>query len=219
MKRLELRAARAAWMLAAALVTGCEMPLLAGGSNSTETGKKVHLTGRVSAGNGQGLSGVTVSLAGTALHDTTDADGVYLLSGRVAREAEPPADTLRFALQGQALGLRVVTSLQETVPSLQVVQRGFLGYLKTGGLTVARIEGVLKGHGIPAGDSAVGTFFHNTQAGNYSGFLYFPAPGDSVRAYEVRVRVFGANGELLGASPSVPFTSQAGNILIPEIEL
>jgi hypothetical protein len=31
--------------------------------------------------------------------------------------------------------------------------------------------------------------------------------------------VFGENGNLLAASPPVAFTSQAGNILIPNIEL
>jgi hypothetical protein len=217
MKRLGPRAARAALLLLTALVWACEMPLLAGGSNSTETGKKVSLTGRVSAGN-QGLSGVVVSLAGTSLHDTTDADGVYLVSGRVARQGGPTADTLRFALQGQVLGLRVVESLQDTVPFLQVIQRGFMGYLKANGHAVTRVEGVLTGDGIPPGDSVVATFFHNLKADNYSGFMYFPVPGDSVRAYVVRVNVFGENG-LLATSPSVAFTSQAGNILIPNIEL
>ena len=201
------------------LFCACDTGSLAGGSTSTETGEPVSLTGRVSGGNGQGLSGVIVSLAGTPLSDTTGSDGFYLVSGRVSRQEGHGPDTLRFAVQGQAVGLRVVGSLTDTVSILQVVQRGFLGYLKPNGHTVTRVEGVLTGDDIPAGDSVVATFFHNQMAENYSGFLYFPAPGDSLRTYEVRVNVYGPDGTLLATSPSVPFTSQAGNILIPTIEL
>jgi hypothetical protein len=179
----------------------------------------VSLTGRVSAGNGQGLPGVIVSLAGTPLSDTTGSDGSYSITGRVDRQDRQGPDTLRFTAQGQSLGLRVVEDLQSAVLLVQVVQRGFLGYLNPHGHAITRIEGVLTGDGIVPGDSVAATFFHNLNAENYSGFLYFPLPGDSVRTYEVHVNVYGDGGTLLGSSPSVPFTSQAGNILIPTLDL
>jgi len=210
---------RIAPLLLLAVLSACDEPLLAGGSSSTESGKKVNLTGRVSASNGQGLAGVVVTLDGTSLADTTGSDGSYVVAGRVATTQEFPPPALRFTLQGQSLGLRVVARLQDTVLLLQVVQRGFLGALDPAGHVVTRIEGMLTGDGIPPGDSIVATFYHNTVSRNYSGFIYFPLPGDSIRSYAVRVRVYGTNDTLLTTSTIVPFTSQAGNILIPDIHL
>jgi hypothetical protein len=197
----------------------CESPLLAGGSSSTETGKKIEVNGRVVATGGQPVAGVVVQLVLDGASDTTDSEGLYLITGEVEKERQGIPDTLRFTLQGQSMGLQVLESLRETLPPLQVVQRGFMGYLKPHGHAVTRIEGVLTGDGILAGDSVTGTFFHNVAAGNYSGFLYFAPPGDSPRTYAVRVNIYGLNDTLLATSASVPFTSQAGNILIPTIEL
>lgn len=213
-------AASAVFAALSALVLSACMSMLAGGSSSTETGDKVALTGTVTGGNGQGVPGVIVSLAGSSLADTTDITGFYALSGhRSEAEAGNHPDTLRYVLNGQAIVKTEIRALVGAVPVVTIVQRGFSGsFSGPGGDGIGRIEGVVTGNGIAAGDSIAATFFHNTLAGNYSGFLWFPPAGESLRHYVVRVNVYDETGRLTGRSQNVPFNDLAGNIVIPDFD-
>lgn len=217
MKPASLRLIAVATVLAAGFLAACDLPFVAGGSSSTETGKKVSVTGRVAGGNGDGLAGVVVSLTGTPLADTTDLSGEYRLAGRAPDSFSGSA--LRFSLQGQTLARKTLSSLVDSLPELRFVQRGFSGRLDLNGATVTRVAGIVTGDGVPAGDSLEATFFHNAPAGNYSGFVYFPFPGEEVLDYVVHVNVEGPGGTRLGRSVDVPFNSLAGNVLIPDIVL
>ncbi len=188
---------------------------LAGGSSSTETGDQVALNGRVTGGTGEGIAGVVVSLKGSSLADTTDITGGFALHGRHARKASMAADTLRFVLNGQTVTQTAVTTLVGTVPDITIVQRGFSGSFSGSTNDIGRVEGVLKGDGIAVGDSVTATFFFNALAGNYSGFIWFPPPMETARDYVVRIDVYNHDGVLTGRGPDVPFTSLAGNVLIP----
>ncbi|HEX2613677.1 MAG TPA: hypothetical protein VHO02_08790 [Fibrobacteria bacterium] len=204
----------------AALLSGCGMPELAGGSSSTETGEKVALTGRVMNGN-HPVPGVAVTLTRAGLTDTTDATGTYRLIGNVSGVPEASAaspDTLLFELNGGVIATQGVTGWVAAESDLQLVRRGFSGPLLTdsaGDAPVGRVEGVLTGDGIAAGDSLTATFYYSTLSSSYSGFLYFPPPGAAVRNYAVRVDVYDLEGRLVGRSASVPFSSLAGNITLP----
>jgi hypothetical protein len=207
-------------LMTSGVMFGCGMAdgLFAGGSSSTETGDQVALTGRVTGGTGDGIAGVIVTLQGTPLADTTDITGAYSVSGRVTRPGASHADTLHFALNGQTVAKRAVAALTTSVPEIQIVQRGFSGTISSGGASITRIEGVVKGDDIAPGDSIAATFFYNTLSNNYSGFIWFPPPSSTVRNYTVHVNVYGANDSLIGRSPTVPFNSLAGNITIPDFD-
>jgi hypothetical protein len=205
----------AALLLAGGIATGltaCDLTL-AGGSSTTETGDPVSLSGRVLRSNGEPVSGVVVSLEAAGISDTTDTAGAYLLKGREAFGVS--TDTLRFSLNGQLIETQVVSDFEAVLADLQIVQRGFSGALDADAITVTRVEGVVTGDGIAPGDSVSGDFFHNTLAGDYSGFLWFPPPSTGVRNYTVHINVYGAGGTLIGRSADVPFTSMAGNVSIP----
>jgi len=212
------RASRGLWArltagaLAALTLAACMS--LAGGSSSTETGEQVALNGRVTGGAGEGLAGVIVSLQGSTLADTTDITGSFALHGR--RPVTTDASVLRFVLGGQTIAQTTVTTLRGTLPDVVVVQRGFSGGFTGQATGIARVEGVVTGDGIAPGDSITATFFFNPLAGNYSGFVWFPPPTTTVRHYIVRVHVYDSEGLLTGRSVDVPFTSQAGNVVIPD---
>jgi hypothetical protein len=215
MNRLRLRGTFVAASLSALLVAtlaACDITV-AGGSSSTETGDKVSISGRVLRGNGEPVSGVVVSLEAAGISDTTDTAGAYVLKGREAFGVS--TDTLRFSLNGQLIETQVVSDFEAVLADLQIVQRGFSGALDADDITVTRVEGVVTGDGIAPGDSVASEFFHNTLAGAYSGFLWFPPPSTGVRNYTVHINVYGAGGTLIGRSTDVPFTSMAGNISIP----
>lgn len=210
----EGRVTRAILLLSASLLLAACNTLLAGGSSSTETGDKVALNGRVAGGNGDGVPGVIVTLKGTSLADTTDILGAYRLSGTLPNH-EDGSDTLLFQLNGQAVTKLGVTSLEADLPDVQIVQRGFSGSFNGSDTSITRIEGVITGDGIAAGDSVTATFFHNALADNYSGFIWFP-PTTTTRNYTVHINVYGVGETLTGRSQDVPFNSLAGNIVIPD---
>jgi len=215
-RRLTLRAlftGLAGGCVAALTLSACMS--LAGGSSSTETGDKVALNGRVTGGAGDGIAGVVVTLKGSALADTTDITGHFALSGRRPATGGS-ADTLRFAINGQTVTHKAITALTGNLPDVMIVQRGFSGSFSGSAANIGRIEGVLKGDGIAAGDSVTATFFFNTLAGNYSGFIWFPPPTETARNYTVRIDVYNSEGTLMGRGPDVPFNSLAGNVVIPE---
>lgn len=198
------------------LAAGCMSFSVAGGSTSTETGDKIALTGRVTNG-GIPVPGILVSLVKAGLHDTTDATGTYVLSGTPAPGASvsnASPDTLVFSREEQAITRLVVSSWSEQPPELRIVQRGFSGTFTDSASGIARIEGVVTGEIIAPGDSVAATFFHNVVAGNYSGFIWFPAPG-WVQDFAIHVNVYDSTGALTGRSITVPFTSNAGNITVP----
>lgn len=209
--------AAAGCALAALALSACMS--LAGGSSSTETGDQIALSGRVTNGGSEGIAGIIVTLTGSSLADTTDLTGFFALDGR-RPATKTQADTLHFALNGQTIARTVVTTLVATLPEVIIVQRGFSGaFIPTGAhADIARIVGVVKGDGIAEGDSLTATFFHNTVAGNYSGFLWFPPPTETPRHYVVRVDVYDGEDALTGRSVDVPFTSLAGNVLIPDFD-
>lgn len=194
----------------------CEMPLLAGGSSSTETGKKIQYLGRVANGSGEGIPGVIVALEGSKLADTTDLTGSFRVSGR----SKTAQQTLRFSLHGQTLARKTDLGLQAEIPEMRFVQRGFSGRIHGDANRVARIEGVVTGDGIAPGDSMKAAFYHNVLAENFSGFVYFPAPeSDTVLAYAVRVDVFDSAGVRIAQSAGVSFNSLAGNVVIQDLSL
>lgn len=184
-----------------------------GGSTSTETGDKVSLSGRVTRGSGEPVAGVVVSLKTAGLSDTTDTAGVYELKGRTSGGTS--VDTLRFSLNGQLIETQSISDFEDVLPDVQIVQRGFSGSLDATGVTVTRIEGVVTGDGLAPGDSLAADFFHNTLAGDYSGFVWFLPSPSTVRHYTVHVNVYGAGGARIGRSVDVPFTSLAGNVSLP----
>ena len=203
----------AAWIVA--LLSGCGLPELAGGSSSTETGEKVALTGRVMNGD-HPVPGVAVELARAGLSDTTDATGAYRLVGTPATTPASSSlpDTLRFEVNGRTITRQSVSAWVSGLPDLQVVQRGFSGGLTQDGPTVGRVIAVLTGDGIAPGDSMTAEFYYNALAANYSGFLYFPAAGQTMN-YAIRADAYDVDGRLVGSSLTVPFNSNAGNIVIP----
>lgn len=189
---------------------------LAGGSSSTETGDKVALTGAVRGGNAEGIPGVVVMLTNSALVDTTDLRGTYRFS--LPRDAAPSLarpDTLRFILQGNVVATTEVRRVEDPALSLTLVQRGFSGTFTGADNGIGRIEAVAKGGGLATGDSITATFFHNSLAGNYSGFIWFPLPHADIRHYTVHVNIYDGGGRLTGRSLTVPFNDLAGNIVIP----
>src|SRR5690606_32691237 len=110
---------------------------------------------------------------------------------------------------GQPVMRRPVTLWVGGLTGVQVMQRGFSGALLAHDVAIARLEGVVTGDGIAPGDSVAATFFHNSLAGNYSGFMYFPPPDTNVRYYYVWVNVYDPGGRLVGRSAAVPFNSFA----------
>jgi hypothetical protein len=154
------------------------------------------------------------------LFDITNAQGYYELIGN--SDAEPASasrpDTLNVEVYGQHVLKRSVTDWVGGLSGVQVVQRGFWGMLEEHGLVIAYIEGVVTGDGIAPGDSISTTFFHNTLAGNYSGFVFFPPPDSTVLNYVLHVNVYDTQGKLVGRSDDVLFTSLSGNVTIPPFD-
>lgn len=204
--------------LSAATFSACM--LLAGGSSSTETGDKVALTGTVVGGNGEGIPGVIVTLAHTSLTDTTDLTGAYRLMGR--RPEKVPVqkpDTLNFILNGKVITAAEVREVAEgAVEPVTLVQRGFSGSFTVPDDAIVRIEAVVTGDGIDPEDPLTATFFHNTLAGNYSGFVWFPAPVGQMREYTVRIDTYDEHNRHTGRSVDVPFNELAGNVTIPAFD-
>jgi hypothetical protein len=198
---------------------GCMFDL-AGGSTSTETGDKVSLTGRVIGGGGEPVAGARVTLMRAGLFDITNAQGYYELIG--TSDAEPATtstpDTLNVEVYGQHVLKRTVTSWVGGLSGVRVVQRGFWGMLLPHGFVIAYLEGVVTGDGIAPGDSISTTFFHNTVAGNYSGFVFFPPPDSILRNYTLHVNVYDSHGHLVGRSDTVFFNSLSGNVTIPPFD-
>jgi hypothetical protein len=196
--------------LSAGLVAGCM-----GGSSSTETGSEISLSGRVVDKDNTPISGIAVSLAKAGLTDTTDFQGRYLIEGALPAEDAP--DTLVFTQGGHAVAALPVTKWVDSLPDLKIIQRDISGSVLAVGAFAAkigRVEAVLTGDGIPADRPVTVEVFYNALASHYSGFVYFPGT-NAVRHYAVTVNVYDTAGRFTGRSATVPFSSIAGNILVP----
>jgi hypothetical protein len=203
-------------IVALTLLLACNS-LLAGGSSTTETGDPVSLTGRVTTG-GVPVAGVSVRLAKAGLTDTTDALGVYTVHGKLAKGAG--RDTLVFTHSGIGIARRAVVSRTDSLPDVPVMRRVFSGTLPSAAIPHAvRVELAVRGEGIAAGDSARVIVLPDPVSGNYSAFLYFPAPAEGLRHYVAHVIVYGQAGGIIGRSEDLPFTNLTGDIAVPAFEV
>jgi len=183
-------------------------------SGGATEGVGLSVKGRVMATNSSPVSGVVVALARNGAKDTTDAQGRYELHALAAQQGAAAHDTVVYTRNGQPLARVSVATWIDTLPDVQVVQRDFSGLLTGGAAGITRVEGVVTGDGIDSTDPVTSEFYYNSLTGNYSGFVYFPAP-TSVQNYQVRIRIYGAGNVLAGQSQVVPFNSTAGNITVP----
>lgn len=193
---------------------------VAGGSNSTETGDPINLTGRVVGSTDAPIPGVVVTLVKAGLSDTTDSLGKYrivrnaLTKPSAQQSASAILDTLIFTQNGQVDTTLGVTNLVDSLPDVVLVQRDVSGNLLPSPVQIGKVEAVLSGSSISTGQPLVAQFGYLPKTNSYSGFLYFP-PVSSIQNYSVYIKVYDTEGHFTGESPSVAFSSIYGDITIP----
>jgi photosystem II stability/assembly factor-like uncharacterized protein len=202
----------------ATVLSSCDGGLFAGGSSSTETGGKIHITGRVVDPQQAPVAGIVVTLARAGLSDTTDAAGTYSLAGKDTSKASGGIrDSVVYARAGQRIAAYGLTQLVAALPDVQIIQRNISGLLLPSPVPVGRVEVVLSGDGIPPESPVRADFFFSAPTREYSGFLYFPVPA-SLRNYAAFIQVYDTAGRLKGRSRDLPFNSLAGDITIPPFD-
>lgn len=195
------------------------------------TGLLASIRGSVLLQDGKGLAGARVRLHSTGAVTMTGADGSWSLPGSasaVAARAEAGTDSVTVSKDSQIIASQAVTSSE--LPPLYLVQRDIFGslsapipghtYTITAKLTLP--DGSVKDIGL----------WHNAVANSFSGFIY-TVVGTGVQNYSVQVQVRDTgfvvlrrpplpdslirlpDTAIVGIGPAVPFTSAAGDILIP----
>jgi hypothetical protein len=202
-----------------AIVSACN-DRVAGGSNSTETGEEISLTGRVIDKEGSPVAGVRVSLVRLAMADTTDSTGTYHIQGKTTGKTDTLSgalDTLRFVQETRVIASLGVFHWVSAFPDVKIIQRDISGLLTGDPPGFIRVQAILMGDDIPTDHPLTADLFYNAPAQHYSGFFYF-TPAPALRNYAVQIRLYDSLQRNVGRSDTIRFNSSAGNVLIPSFD-
>ncbi|MCB9496475.1 MAG: hypothetical protein H6686_06265 [Fibrobacteria bacterium] len=199
-------------------LSACDSPpTLAGGSDDTHS-TLIDVQGRVLTKDARPYGDVIVRLRGLDLYDTTDSEGRFQLVApgpSVASRTQGAVDTLDYMREGQVVVSAPVPAWISVLPDLMLVQRDISGTLRAGEARIGRVVARLA---LPDHSSQTVDLEYSQALGRYSGFAYFRySPG--LDSFSLQVEVLDPEGNPLGASPEIPFTSRTGDLLVPEFDL
>ena len=178
------------------------------------------LTGSVLDQNGKGIPNVVIRLRSTGQSVSTDAKGTWSLQKQgtatrtnLASRVLETVDSILISKDSQYIASQAVVKYDAELPPLYIVQRDLYGDLS---LPQANSSYAVTGY-LTLPDSSTKTIplWHNAVARSFSGFIYTVYTGN-VDNYSVRVVVRNAaDSQVTGLSPTVPFSSIAGDVQIP----
>jgi uncharacterized protein (TIGR02145 family) len=180
------------------------------------------LTGKVLDKDGRGINGAIAHMVDVGLSDTTDADGNYTIADTseqflqaLLKSAADPQDSLHILRDGQLITTLEIMDWIDTLPDVFIIQRDVYGNFLDNQESIGDIEAVLTGTDIPDSIPKVTELWYNSATHGYSGFIYFVYTAE-VKDYTVYINVFNQDSMFIGRSISVDFTSNAGDINVPD---
>ncbi len=213
-------------VLAIAFAITCSLPFTSCDSSSGTTSdnqpstSSSSLQGSVLDQNGKGIANAVIKLRSTGQSVRTDAKGAWSLQKQsalagaiVASRASEAIDSVIISKDSQYIASQPVVKYDVELPPLYVVQRDLYGGLAVPKTAVSyAVTGYLT---LPDSSTKTIPLWHNAVARSFSGFIYTVYTGN-VDNYSVRVVVRNvADSSVTGLSPTVPFSSLAGDVQIP----
>lgn len=207
------------------VVAAAGLALMAGCSSST--GPKddisdqynVYLTGFVLDQDGNPIANTVATVKGTALSDTTGADGRYLIveDRHGSSRPAPSGDSVQYLKAGQVITMQNIPKWIDTLPDVFIEQRDIFGHFTASPVSLGRITAVITGDGIPAANPLVAARGYISLTQNYSGYVYFVYSG-ALRNYSVVINVYNSDSVLIGRSLRVDFASNVGDVQVPDFD-
>jgi hypothetical protein len=121
---------------------------------------------------------------------------------------------LTLLKDGQLISQQEIENLIDTIPDLFFIQRNIYGSFNDLAPTTPFIKAILSGTGIPDSTPKIVDLWYNTAANSYSGYVYFVYSAGE-KNYSVTTKVYNSLNRLIAQSFPVPFTSNAGDVQIP----
>lgn len=137
--------------------------------------------------------------------------------GWLSKKNDAVVDTLSISENNQTITTSNLSSLVDSLPPYFIVQRGISGNFASKSVSIGAIVAILSGDDIPASKPI--ELWYNQPNNSFSGYMYFLKPATGVtKNYSVNVKVSSTDSLFVGQSQAVPFTSVAGDIIIPSFD-
>jgi len=200
-----------------ALIAGCSQTI--GPKDDISNQYSVYLTGYVLDQDGNPIANTVATVKGTALSDTTGADGSYLIveDRHGSSRPAPSGDSIQYLKAGQVITMQNIPKWIDTLPDIFIEQRDIFGHFTSTPVSLGRITAVITGDGIPAASPLVAARGYIPITQNYSGYVYFVYSG-TLRNYSVVINVYNSDSALIGRSVQVDFPSTVGDVQVPDFD-
>jgi len=181
----------------------------------------ISLTGKVLNKSDEGVPNVIAKLSQIGFSDTTNSKGEYTISAsketieKLGINLDSIKDTVIVIKNNSLIGTLPIPHWIDTLPPIYVCQRGFLGNLLTKYTEFKRIESVLSIDNDTTIKPKITDFDFQSTTFRYSGYIYF-FNTSVVEKYSIYINIYNKDSVFVGRSPTVKFTSKAGDIVMPD---